>query len=63
MRKAGFLVCLLFLLVTTVHADFAFVQISDTHVGTNQAAYNARYAEVIRQVNGLKPTFVIHTGD
>ena len=46
-----------------VRADFTFVQISDTHVGTKQAAFNARYQEVIRQVNALKPAFVIHTGD
>ena len=44
-------------------ADFTFVQISDTHVGRGKDAYNARYREVIRQVNALKPAFVIHTGD
>lgn len=63
MRKAGLLVCLLALLTAAAQADFTFVQVSDTHVGTNQAAYNARYAEVIRQINELKPAFVIHTGD
>lgn len=45
------------------HADFTFVQISDTHTDRDKAAYNSRYREVIRQVNALKPAFVIHTGD
>ena len=64
-RQHLHLTCVLLglLLVSAVHADFTFVQISDMHVGTDQAAYNARYAEVIRQVNELKPAFVIHTGD
>lgn len=57
------LAILLFLCTACVCADFTFVQISDTHVGTKQAAFNARYQEVIRQVNALKPAFVIHTGD
>ena len=61
MRKL--LVAVLFLACVMANAEFTFVQVSDTHVGTNQAAYNGRYAEVIRQVNALKPAFVIHTGD
>lgn len=60
--KVVFLVGFL-LTAAMAHADFTFVQISDTHVGVKQAAYNARYAEVIRQVNALKPAFVVHTGD
>ncbi len=48
---------------TYVHADFTFVQISDTHTARDKSAYNSRYREVIRQVNELKPAFVIHTGD
>ena len=58
-------ICLLFacLVVSPSTADFTFVQISDTHVGAKQTAYNARFAEVIRQINELKPAFVIHTGD
>jgi 3',5'-cyclic AMP phosphodiesterase CpdA len=61
MRKL--LLVILFLACVSAHADFTFVQISDTHVGVKQAAYNARYQEVIRQVNSLRPAFVIHTGD
>ena len=61
MRKL--LLVILFLACVSAWEDFTFIQVSDTHVGTNQAAYNGRYAEVIRQVNGLKPAFVIHTGD
>ena len=61
MRKL--LGAILFLACVSAWGDFTFVQISDTHVGTGQAAYNARYAEVIRQINELKPAFVIHTGD
>ena len=61
MRKL--LGALLFLACVSAWGDFTFVQVSDTHVGTGQAAYNARFQEVIRQVNGLKPAFVIHTGD
>lgn len=57
------LVALLFLACVSAFADFTFVQVSDTHVGVKEAAYNGRYAEVIRQVNELKPAFVIHTGD
>ena len=60
MRKL--LVAILFLACVSAWADFTFVQVSDTHVGTKEAAYNARYAEVIRQINDLKPAFVIHTG-
>jgi 3',5'-cyclic AMP phosphodiesterase CpdA len=58
-------ICLLFayFVVSPSTADFTFVQISDTHVGVKQTAYNARFAEVIRQINELKPAFVIHTGD
>ncbi len=56
-------IILILLVLTTATADFTFVQISDTHVGVKDTAYNARYAEVIRQVNALKPDFVIHTGD
>lgn len=44
-------------------ADFTFVQISDTHVGTDQPAFNARFRKVIEEINALKPDFVIHTGD
>lgn len=50
-------------LTVSAHADFTFVQISDTHTARDKAAYNARYQEVIRQVNELNPAFVIHTGD
>lgn len=50
-------------LAIPTRADFTFVQISDTHTSRAKAAYNARYQEVIRQVNELKPAFVIHTGD
>ncbi len=50
-------------LAIPTHADFTFVQISDTHTARDKTAYNARYREVIRQVNALKPAFVIHTGD
>lgn len=55
--------CLILLSTTSAQADFTFVQISDTHTAQNKPAYNARYREVIRQVNELKPSFVIHTGD
>lgn len=44
-------------------ADFTFIQISDTHSGAKQTAYNGRYREVVRQINAAKPAFVIHTGD
>lgn len=44
-------------------ADFTFVQISDTHVGVNEQAFNSRFREVIKQINALSPAFVIHTGD
>lgn len=54
---------LILLVCAGARADFTFVQISDTHIGVKEAAYNARYVEVIRQVNALKPDFVIHTGD
>lgn len=54
---------LLVFVCVAIRADFTFVQISDTHVGEKQAAYNARYQEVVRQVNAVKPAFVIHTGD
>ena len=54
---------LLLLITVPTSADFTFVQVSDTHVGVKDTAFNTRYAEVIRQVNELKPAFVIHTGD
>lgn len=61
----AFIICLFLILMvfSAACADFTFVQISDTHVGVKEAAYNARCAEVIRQVNALKPDFVLHTGD
>jgi 3',5'-cyclic AMP phosphodiesterase CpdA len=62
MSRLMFAISLL-LVADCAHADFTFVQISDTHVGVKEAAFNARYAEVVRQVNALKPDFVIHTGD
>lgn len=63
--RLALFICLLFACLVAVPstADFAFVQISDTHVGVKNPAYNARFAEVIRQINELKPAFVIHTGD
>ena len=63
MKRQVLLIFALLLLASAVHADFTFVQVSDTHVGVKEAGYNARYGEVIRQVNELKPAFVIHTGD
>ncbi|MCX6376386.1 MAG: metallophosphoesterase [Armatimonadetes bacterium] len=54
---------LLLLAAACASADFSFVQISDTHVGVKQTAYDARFAEVMRQINELNPAFVIHTGD
>ena len=56
-------ILILVLCAVCAHADFTFVQISDMHVGAKEAAFNARYQEVIGQVNALKPAFVIHTGD
>ncbi|MHB0998057.1 MAG: metallophosphoesterase family protein [Armatimonadota bacterium] len=44
-------------------ADFTFVQISDTHTGSAETAFNARFDEAIKQANNLNPAFVIHTGD
>ncbi len=63
MLRIIFLLVILSMIPLTTYADFTFVQISDTHVGVKQTAYNARYAEAIRQINALKPAFVIHTGD
>jgi len=61
--RLRYLMCVLLLLLpVAVQADFTFVQISDTHVGKDPA-FNARYAEVVGQINALKPAFVIHTGD
>lgn len=65
MRYVEFIICLIALLgsATMAVAGFTFVQISDTHAGVKDAAYNARFAEAIRRVNALKPDFIIHTGD
>ncbi len=45
---------------------FTFGQISDTHIGFNKAA-NPDPAkttdEAIHKLNGLKPSFILHTGD
>lgn len=50
-------------LSTFCTADFTFVQITDTHVGPAETAFNARFNEAIRQIQSIKPVFVIHTGD
>lgn len=63
MRRISLVALFLILAISQVRADFTLVQISDTHVGVKDEGYNARYREVIRQVNALKPAFVIHTGD
>jgi hypothetical protein len=39
-RIAGLLLAVL-LLSFPVHADFTFVQVSDTHIGVKEAGYNA----------------------
>ena len=63
--RLALVICLLFACLVAIPstADFTLVRISDTHVGAKQTAYNARFAEVVRQINELKPAFVIHTGD
>ncbi len=48
---------------TFARADFTFVQITDTHTGPAETVFNARFNETIRQIQGIKPAFVIHTGD
>ncbi|MHB1458318.1 MAG: metallophosphoesterase family protein [Armatimonadota bacterium] len=48
---------------TFSRADFTFVQITDTHTGTFETAFNARFNEAIRQIQVIKPAFVLHTGD
>lgn len=64
-ERLTWLLVLLALGLTRAFADFTFVQVSDTHVNADAkgAAYNARYEEVVRRVNALKPAFVMHTGD
>ena len=63
MTKSHITLLTLLCILSGARADFTFVQVSDTHVGVNQAAYNARFTEAIRRINDLKPAFVIHTGD
>jgi 3',5'-cyclic AMP phosphodiesterase CpdA len=56
------LLCIV-LLPVIARADFTFVQISDTHIAPSETGNIDRYSEVIKQINAMKPAFVIHTGD
>lgn len=48
-------------------ADLTFCVITDTHIGTSEEehryCHNWRVEEAIRQINCLKPDFVVHCGD
>ena len=61
-KRIALCLTILLLLAVAAQADFTFVQISDTHIAKDPA-FSARYTEVVRQINKLKPDFVIHTGD
>jgi predicted MPP superfamily phosphohydrolase len=57
-------------LPTTAHlppADLTFAILTDTHIGTKgqeaQYCHNWRVEEAFRQINGLKPAFVVNCGD
>ncbi len=48
-------------------ADLTFCVITDTHIGTREEeqryCHNWRVEETIRQINGLRPDFVVNCGD
>lgn len=46
-------------------ADFAFVQVSDTHIDSDpkDTAFEMRLEQTVEQINELNPAFVILTGD
>ncbi len=61
--KRALMVTVLLCISSTAWADFTFVQISDTHVALDQPAWNGRFNQAIKEINEIKPDFVIHTGD